>query len=93
MIHKQTKRSIVRENLSELDCEFLHRLFIKSGALSRNIPSNPDIVYKNKGWKGWFDWLNIPVENQIRDASYEASDRQKLTRHLLTLKVQGEGGV
>jgi len=31
--------------------------FLKSGKKSDEIPSVPERVYKNKGWKGWGDWL------------------------------------
>ena len=47
--------------------EFLHKLklknqiewqkFAKSNLKPNDIPSNPQKVYKNKGWKGWGDWL------------------------------------
>lgn len=26
------------------------------------IPSNPDVVYKYKGWKSWSNWVNKPIE-------------------------------
>jgi hypothetical protein len=29
----------------------------KSGKRNKNIPNSPDSVYKNKGWKGWDDFL------------------------------------
>ena len=31
--------------------------FVKSGKLPDDIPRGPAGVYKNKGWKGWGDWL------------------------------------
>ncbi len=33
------------------------RLLIKSNKKPYDIPSNPDSVYKNKGWISWGDWL------------------------------------
>lgn len=33
------------------------RKYCNSGRKPRNIPSNPESVYKNKDWKGWGDWL------------------------------------
>lgn len=33
------------------------RNFCGSGEKPKNIPTNPDRVYKNKGWKNWPDWL------------------------------------
>jgi hypothetical protein len=32
-------------------------LYSKSGKRPSNIPSNPQNPYKNKGWKGWADFL------------------------------------
>ena len=31
--------------------------YCRSGKKPNNIPSNPDQVYKNKGWLGWADFL------------------------------------
>jgi Phage-integrase repeat unit len=31
--------------------------FTKSGKLPNDIPAKPDNTYRNKGWKGWGDWL------------------------------------
>ena len=31
--------------------------YCKSGSAPEDIPSNPRGVYKEKGWKGWGDWL------------------------------------
>ena len=33
------------------------RLLIKNKQKPQNIPSNPDSIYKNIGWKGWADFL------------------------------------
>jgi superfamily II DNA or RNA helicase len=33
------------------------RDYIRSGKLPENIPASPNLVYKNKGWKGLGDWL------------------------------------
>ena len=33
------------------------RTYCSSGRKPENIPSNPNAVYKNKGWKGFGDWL------------------------------------
>jgi hypothetical protein len=47
--------------------EFTHKLnfksrvdwqkYLKSGKKPKDIPNKPDHVYKNKGWKGWGDFL------------------------------------
>jgi hypothetical protein len=29
----------------------------KSGVIPKNIPSNPNVIYKESGWKGWDDFL------------------------------------
>lgn len=34
------------------------RKYCNSGNKPKNIPSNPDTTFKNKGWVSWFDWLN-----------------------------------
>lgn len=33
------------------------RLYCKSGQRPKNIPCNPDRIYKQKGWINWTDWL------------------------------------
>jgi len=33
------------------------RFFCNSGKRPTNIPSGPDVVYKNNGWRGWEDWI------------------------------------
>ena len=35
--------------------------FCKSGKKPKNIPSSPDRIYKNKGWKGWGDFLGTGI--------------------------------
>lgn len=41
--------------------------WINSGAKPDDIPSNPNTVYKDKGWIGWGDWLGTGViANQNR---------------------------
>ena len=43
------------------------RKYIKSGKKPDNIPSDPNIVYKNKGWKGLGDWLGTGrIANQYK---------------------------
>ena len=41
--------------------------YVKSGNKPQDIPSNPQRVYKNKGWQGWGDWTgtgNIAPSNK-----------------------------
>ena len=33
--------------------------YCKSGKRPKNIPSSPNVVYKNKGWKGWRAFLSL----------------------------------
>lgn len=37
--------------------------FCKKGLKPDNIPSAPNIVYKNRGWMGWSVWLNNGIVN------------------------------
>ena len=41
--------------------------YVKSGNKPQDIPSNPQRIYKNKGWTGWGDWTgtgNIAPSNK-----------------------------
>ncbi len=33
------------------------KIYCKTHQLPKGIPSNPDVIYKNSGWKGWLDWI------------------------------------
>lgn len=37
------------------------RKYCSSGNKPKDIPSNPNVVYKNKDWKNWGDWLGTGV--------------------------------
>jgi superfamily II DNA or RNA helicase len=50
-----TARNIVHKLKLKSNREW--RLLIKANRKPQNIPSNPDSIYKNKGWKGWADFL------------------------------------
>jgi len=52
----QESREFVRA--LKLNSETEWREYCKSGDKPDDIPSNPDQVYKNKGWKGHKDWLD-----------------------------------
>ena len=43
--------------MSEEECEMAWREYCKSGRKPGNIPENPDVVYKDEGWKAWQDWI------------------------------------
>jgi hypothetical protein len=32
-------------------------MYLKDNYKKKNLPASPDYFYKNKGWKGWPDWL------------------------------------
>jgi len=32
----------------------------------KNIPADPKIVYKAKGWRGWKNWLKLPIGFKIK---------------------------
>lgn len=42
------------------------RKYCGSGLKPSNIPSNPDLTYKNNGWTNWYDFLNIFQEKKFR---------------------------
>ena len=46
-------------------------ILVKKNKIPENIPSYPEKVYKNKGWKGYPDWLG---NNQIWVGSYDYKD-------------------
>ena len=43
------------------------------------IPAHPDVIYKNYGWKGWFDWLG-----------YEIVDFETARKFSRTLKLKSK---
>jgi len=59
--------------------------YCKSQKKPDNIPTNPNSIYKNKGWSGWGDWLGSGrIANQSRAyLSFEEAKKeyQKLGKH------------
>lgn len=47
------------------------KLFKNSEDKPENIPSNPDEIYKNNGWKGFTNWLGIKNKSHYNFLSYE----------------------
>jgi predicted helicase len=44
------------------------REYYRSGTKPDDIPSAPDQLYKNKGWKSWSDWLNTEnISGKLRE--------------------------
>ncbi|KEQ55853.1 putative glycosyl hydrolase 12 protein [Marine Group I thaumarchaeote SCGC AAA799-N04] len=41
----------------KLNSYFAWVQYYKTNALPTDIPTTPNRTYKNKGWKGWNDWL------------------------------------
>lgn len=54
------------------------RKYCESGLKPKNIPSNPDVYYKNNGWVSWSDWLGyeeIKLKNTPNFMSYEEAKK------------------
>lgn len=49
-----------------LACNMKWRDYCKSGKKPDNIPANPNVVYKNKGWKSWGDWPGTDYIAEIK---------------------------
>ncbi len=65
------------------------RSFLKSGNCPKDIPSNPNVVYRDAGWQGWGDWLGTnKVATSQRE--YREFKRARLFAHSLNLKSQSE---
>ena len=55
------------------------REFCKSGARPSNIPSNPQLKYKENGWKGWGDFLRtLSLQPQMKKFLNYESARNKM---------------
>ncbi len=46
--------------------------FCRSGRKQNDIPSNPDKVYKSRGWCGWIDWLKS--SNKKHNKTYSINE-------------------
>jgi Post-segregation antitoxin CcdA/Phage-integrase repeat unit len=53
--------------------------YCKSGRKPVDIPTSPQVVYKNKGWKAWGDWLGY--KSTFYETNY-SGPKQKLTLSL-----------
>lgn len=59
----------VENNLWELKLNeqtwsnYINKEFDSSPILIQEIPNNPDIIYKQTGWKGWFAWFGADTYN------------------------------
>ena len=43
----------------EEECKQAWCAFIATHEIPDEIPTRPDLVYANEGWKGWQDWLGV----------------------------------
>ena len=62
------------------------KLAAKSGKISSNIPHDPQKTYKNKGWKGWGDFLDT---GNIRYADIEFRPFLQARKYARSLKLKG----
>ena len=64
-------------------------LYCNSKERMKNIPTNPQRTYKNKGWKGWGDWLGTySIASQKR--SYLDFNEARIFIHSLKFKNQNQ---
>ena len=54
-VEYEEAKKIIRE--FRIKSSVTWREFVKSDKMPKIIPANPDRGYKNKGWKGWADFL------------------------------------
>jgi len=65
------------------------RKIIKSGNLLSDIPTKPDEVYRNKGWKSWGDWLGTGIVATYKLEFRNFKEARKFT-HSIGLKNNKE---
>jgi len=65
------------------------REYRKSGNKPNNIPTNPEIIYKDKGWINISDWLGTGTISPRDRVFLSFEDAKKIT-HSLNLKSQTE---
>lgn len=63
------------------------RDYCNSGKKPSDIPTNPNVPYKNIGWISWGDWLGT---NRIRNTKFKTFTESREFVHLLNLKNSGE---
>ena len=55
-------------------CSLLGEEYKNKESLPDNIPQNPDVIYRNVGWKGWSDWLISPSDKKIYSSFFKACE-------------------
>ncbi len=63
------------------------RKYSKSGNRPTNIPSSPDIVYKND-WKGWGDWLGVENDVETNNQYRSFGEAREFVRSLCLKRRQ-----
>jgi hypothetical protein len=58
------------------------RTFVKSGKLPKDIPANPNQVYKNKGWTSWGDWTGTNIIATYNKKYKNYSEAKEFARSL-----------
>jgi hypothetical protein len=68
------------------------RNYCKSGKLPKDIPSNPNNTYKNKGWVNWSDWLGTEnISRAIISQNYLPWPQAKIEYRKLSEKYGLKG--
>ena len=72
--------------------EYVKGEMLDKPLLPEDIPANPAQGYKNKGWKGWGDWLGAGTFRKSRPMGHEYRDfrNARLFVHELKLKNTAE---
>jgi hypothetical protein len=64
-----------------------YRFEYESNKIPKDIPSNPHISYKNKGWISWGDWLGT---GRVADGTQEWMSFKDAKEFVLKLKLKGK---
>lgn len=51
-------KKLIKEKYNFINSSIKWRLYFQNNKIEENLPLNPQISYKNKGWKGWGDFLD-----------------------------------
>lgn len=65
------------------------RLYCKSGQKPKDIPSNPNHIYKNSGWKGWSDFTGSKTtfsRNTVKNSSIKSFEEAKKIVQSMNIK-------
>jgi len=62
--------------------------YYSSGKRPNDIPSSPNIIYADKGWAGWGDWLGADLRRRV--GNWRAFDEARAFARQLKLNSQKE---